>query len=273
MQPAVSKPEFPLPQVPTIRRFKSLRVIAALMLRELESSDSRTSLGFLWAFIDPIATITLMSVVFGVISRSPPIGDNFPLFYLTGIVPFGLYAALASKSAGALRFSRSLLSFPSVKPIDAIMARFLLNFFIEIIVFLVLTFVIIYFWSLNPHIKPLLVIQSLLLAAALGLGLGCFNAVLFLLVPTYDNLWSIVTRPIMLASGVLIPIDSIPEPYATWLWWNPILHGVGAVRGGFYDVYDAYYVSPAYVLFVAMSCLTLGLLFLRAHHREILSNN
>ena len=272
MQSSASPPDFPLPQVPTTRRFKSLRVIAALMLRELESSDSRTSLGFLWAFIDPIATITLMSMVFGVISRSPPIGDSFPLFYMTGIVPFGIYSALAAKSAGALRFSRSLLSFPSVKPIDAIMARFLLNFFIEVIVFLVLSFVIIYFWSLNPHIKPLLVIQAILLASALGLGLGCFNAVLFLLVPTYDNLWSIVTRPVMLASGVLIPIDSVPEPYASWLWWNPIAHPIELMRAGFYPEVTPSNVSVTYVMLIALGCFTLGMIMLHRHVRDAMED-
>jgi capsular polysaccharide transport system permease protein len=242
------------------------------MLRELESSDSRTSLGFLWSLIDPIATITLMSVVFGIISRTPPVGTNFPLFYMTGVVPFGIYATIAAKSSGALRFNRNLLSFPSVKPIDAIFARFFLNFFIEVTVFLVLSFVIITFWSLNPHIQPLLVIQAILLAAALGLGIGCFNAVLFLLVPTYDNVWSILTRPLMLASGVLIPISDIPEPYATYLWWNPAAHVVELMRAGFYPEVSGKNVSVLYVVVISVVTFALGMVMLHRHVRDAMED-
>ncbi len=272
MQPALPASGATPPQTPSGRRFKSVRVILALMLRELESSDSRTSLGFLWAIIDPIATITLMSVVFGIISRTPPVGTNFPLFYMTGVVPFGIYATLAAKSSGALRFNKNLLSFPSVKPIDAIFARFLLNFFIEVAVFLILTFVIIYFWSLNPHIKPLLAIQAILMASALGLGIGCFNAVLFLLVPTYDNVWSIITRPVMLASGVLIPINSIPQPYAGWLWWNPIAHPVELMRAAFYPEVTTANVDPIYVVSISVVAFAIGMVMLHSHVRDAMED-
>jgi capsular polysaccharide transport system permease protein len=276
MQPATPTPDLPLgqplPQLPKVRRFKSCRVIFALMLRELESSDSRTSLGFLWAFIDPIATITLMSLVFGVISRVPPIGTNFPLFYMTGIVPFGIYTSISAKTSGALRFSRPLLNFPTVKPIDAIFARFLLHLFIEVMVFLTLTYVIIHFWNLNPHIQPLLVMQSILLAAILGLGLGCFNAVFFLLLPTYDNVWSILTRPLMLASGVIIPIASIPEPYATYLWWNPIAHPIEIMRAAFYPEVEVTHASVVYVLLISLGAFTIGMVTLQSMIRDALED-
>lgn len=272
MDLAGTKPALRDAQRPRSRRFKSVRVIFALMMRELESSESRTSLGFLWAFIDPIGTITLMSVVFGLISRSPPIGTNFPLFYLTGIVPFGIYSTIAKKSAGSLNFSKSLLSFPAVKPIDAIIARSLLNFFIEIIVFLILAWVIVYFWSLNPHIKPGLVIEALLLAAALGLGIGCFNAVLFLIVPTYANLWSIVTRPLMLASGVLFPISAIPEPYQTYLWYNPIAHPVEMMRAAFYAEVVAKHASPVFVMMIAVGTFAFGMVMLHRYVRDVIDD-
>lgn len=270
MQSTAQKRDFSEPLVPKSRRFKSMRVIMALMLRELESSDSRTSLGFLWSFIDPIASITLMSVVFGVISKTPPIGTNFPLFYMTGIVPFGIYATIANKSAGALKFSRSLLSFPAVKPIDAIIARSLLNFFIEVVVFLALAFVIIYFWQLDPHIRPDLVIQSIGLAALLGLGMGCFNAVLFLMVPAYDNLWSIITRPIMLFSGVLFPLASVPEPYASYLWWNPIAHPVELMRAGFYAEVAPKHVAELYVILISLGAFAFGMVMLHRHVRDVI---
>lgn len=270
--PASDARPLPAPRTPRPRRFKSLRVIGALVLRELESSESRTALGFLWAFIDPIATIALMSLVFSVISHIPPVGSNFPLFYMTGIVPFGLYAALSTKAASAPKFSRPLLNFPAVRPIDAIMARAILHFFIHMVVFAVIALGIVLIWNLNPNIDLLLVIEAIAMASILGLGMGCFNAVLFLLVPSYENLWSVLTRPLMLASGVLIPINLIPEPYAGYLWWNPIAHPIELMRAAFYPEVGRENVSVLFVALVALTTFTIGMVMLHRVVRDALEN-
>lgn len=267
---ALSDPDRRAPGVPRSRHFKTLRVIGALILRELESSESRTSLGFLWAFIDPIATIILMSLVFSVVSRVPPVGDSFPLFYMTGIVPFALFAALSSKAAAAPKFSRPLLSFPAVRALDTIIARAILHFFIQMVVFAFLAISIIRLYDLNPSIDALLVIEALALAACLGFGMGCLNAVLFLLVPSYENLWSVFTRPLMLASGVLIPIDIVPEPYKSYLWWNPVAHPIELMRAAFYPEVGRENASALFVFMVALTAFVIGLVMLHRLMRDAL---
>ena len=52
------------PQEQRARRFRTLRVVTALILRETGSRDTRNSLGFLWNLIDPIFSIIAMSLVF-----------------------------------------------------------------------------------------------------------------------------------------------------------------------------------------------------------------
>ena len=74
--------------LPKTRRFKTLRVLFALVLRELSASDSRASLGFLWLIIEPVAAMVLLTVIMSLLTRTPPLGTNFPLFYVTGLLPF-----------------------------------------------------------------------------------------------------------------------------------------------------------------------------------------
>ncbi len=87
------------------RRFKSLRAIGALVMREMSTTYGRSPGGYLWAIAEPVAGIALLSIVFGLIARSPPIGDNFPIFYATGFLPFGLYRELELKIAKSIRMS------------------------------------------------------------------------------------------------------------------------------------------------------------------------
>ena len=255
------------------RSFPTVRAILALMLREMSTSYGRSPGGYVWAVAEPVAGIAFLSFVFAQIFRSPPIGVSFPMFYATGMVPFVMFNDLHNKVAQSLMYSKALLAYPTVTFVDALIARFLTNLITELMIaYLVFGGAMVLFEG-RMNVDMVGVVLGLSLVSFLALGIGTLNAYLFARLPVLQQAWSVTMRPMFIFSCVLIMYDSIPQPFRDWLWWNPILHGVGAVRGGFYDVYDPYYVTPLYVLGVALSCLTLGLLFLRAHHREILSNN
>jgi capsular polysaccharide transport system permease protein len=250
-------------QVPKSRRFRTVRVILALILREIGSRDARSSLGFLWSIIDPIATVAILSIAFSLLTRTPRLGTNFPLYYVTGIVPFHIYTILSTRVSGSIRFSRQLLGFPSVTVIDALMARFFLNYFVNIIVFITVTYGVLHYYDLRVNVQLPAVINALAMAGALGLGIGTFNSVLFLVFPAYEHFWGMFSRPMMVASGVLILIEDLPDWLFHILWWNPAAHFVAEMRHGFYPFYDHGWVSPSYVYLVAASAFMLGLISLQ----------
>ncbi len=250
-------------QEPKSRRFRTLRVIAALILREIGSSDARSSLGFLWSVIDPIATVAILTIAFSLITRTPPLGTSFPLYYMTGVVVFHIYSHIANRVSGSIRFSKQLLGFPAVTVMDALFARFILNYLLNIVVFFVLSYGIIYFYDLRVNIDYGPVILALTMAGALAIGIGTFNSVMFMLFPTYEHLWGMLNRPMVILSGVLILIESLPDWLFNILWWNPAAHIVAEMRNGFYPFYDASWVSPFYVFIVASVAFVAGLINLQ----------
>ncbi len=269
MQETAADPaDFPPPrpaQEPTTRRFRTGRVVMALILREIGSRDSRSSLGFLWTIIDPIATVAILSIAFSLLTKTPRLGDSFPLYYVTGIVPFHMYSQTSSRVSGSIRFSRQLLGFPAVTIIDALFARFLLNYFINIIVFVILASGCIFLYDLRVNIELGPVIEALLMSGALALGVGTFNSVLFIMYPTYEYVWGFFSRPLTIASGVLILIDDLPDWLFHILWWNPGAHLVARMRNGFYPFYDTPWVSPLYVFMVSGILFVLGLISLQRY--------
>ena len=112
--------------------------------------------------------------------------------------------------------------------------------------------------------------MGLAIAALFGLGTGLVNCLLFGLFPVWEQIWSILTRPLFLASGVFFLYDSMPRLAQDLLWWNPLLHAIGEVRSGFYDTYDAAYVSPVYCFGLALTLIALGLMLLRRLHKRVL---
>ena len=253
------------PQEPKSRRFRTVRVVMALILREIGSRDSRSSLGFLWSIIEPVATVAILSIAFSLFTRTPRLGTNFPLYYVTGIVPFHIYSQISNRVSGSIRFSRQLLGFPSVTVMDALLARFLLNYFINIIVFIILSYGVLHYYDLRVNVQLPPVIEALVMAGALAIGIGTFNSVLFIMFPAYDYVWTMVSRPMMIASGVLILIEDLPDWLYNILWWNPAAHIVAMMRHGFYPFYDTNWVSPFYVFMVAGIAFVLGLITLQKY--------
>jgi len=253
------------------RRFKSARSILALILREMGTTYGRSPGGFIWTILVPVLGIAFLSLVFSLTFRTPALGSNFQLFYASGMLPFLIYRDISTKVAASLKFSRQLLFYPAITFIDAIFARFILNFLVHIIVFVIIITGINLIYDTNTILNFPPIILSLTLAAVLGLGIGCLNCFLFSVFPLWERLWAVLNRPLFILSAVLFLFERIPEPYRSYLWYNPIIHIVGIMRSGFYPAYDSSYTSAPYVVLISLIALNLGILFLNRFNRYILN--
>lgn len=258
------------PRLPRKRRWATPRAIMALVLREMSTTYGRSPGGYAWAILEPVAGILLLSLVFSAAFRAPPMGISFAMFYATGMLPFTAFTDIHSKVALSLLFSRQLLAYPTVTFLDALIARFLLNLMTQILVaYLIFGGCMLLFETrVSPNLP--VIIEAFGLTALLSLGVGVLNAYLFSRFDVMQRAWSILMRPLFLLSGTMLLYESLPKPYDAILWYNPLIHVVGLMRRGFYPGYEAAYVSQAYVLGVSLTCMTLGLLLLRRHHRDLL---
>ena len=254
----------------TRAKFSAPRAITALILRETITAYGRHFGGYLWAFLEPVGSILALAFLLSLGFRAPPLGENFAIFMATGFMPYFMFLETNNRVAHALRFSQQLLSFPRVTFLDAIVARFVLVTLTRAVVSFAILFVIVTLWKTNTVFEPGPVIMGFGLAACLGLGCGLANAILLLRFSFWGSIWNMVVRVLMLTSGVIFLIEDLPEPYATWLVWNPIAHLPALVRAGFYHGYEPAYGSAFYVMGFALVLGTPALLFLKAFHRELL---
>jgi capsular polysaccharide transport system permease protein len=119
-------------------RFQRLRVLFALVLREMDTRFGRSSGGYLWALGEPLGGILLLAVVFSLALRSPPLGSSFLLFYATGIVPFTMFKTMSGRVSGAVSTNKGLLTYPVVTVLDAVLAKFVLNLLTLVVIALIL---------------------------------------------------------------------------------------------------------------------------------------
>ena len=253
------------------RRFKTPRTVLALMLREMQTTYGKNAGGYAWALLEPIGGIAILAFALTLIRfRVPELGTNLPLFIATGMLMLTMFLALSNRISQCVMFSKPLLFYPGVRYVDAILARFLLNAITQVLVVFIVITGIVFIYDLRLILRMESIFLAFGLSWLLALGVGVTNAFLIGMAPVWQQVWSIVTRPLLLVSTIFYTFESIPLAWRDVLWWNPLVHIVGFMRRGLYPTYDADWASWIYVAVVGATLLTLGLLFLYRFHRRIL---
>lgn len=250
--------------------FVSARSIIALMLREMSTRYGKSPGGYIWAIVEPVGALVLMSFVFSLLLRSPSLGNSFLLFYTTGYLPFLLYSLTMTTVMGALNFSKPLLMYPAVNWLDAILARFFLNALTSIAIGCVVLFSILEFTDATAVLEFRYIITAMALAALLGLSHGTLNCALVGLFPVYASIWGIATRPLLIAAGVFFLYEDLSPTIQSILDWTPWIHFTAMFRQGVYPTYAPDFISVPMVLIWSMVPLMFGLLLLRRHRQRIL---
>lgn len=247
------------------------RTIAALVLREMSTRFGRKPGGYVWAILQPLGIILMLSIAYSLLVSSPPLGASFILFKATGLLIFQLFSGTVKLVGKSLAYSRPLLTYPGVTWVDAVIARFLLNVLVSLVVMVVILTGVVIYEGEHLNLNWAMILGSVALTALLAFGIGVFNAFMAERFDIYDNIWGILTAPLMIASGVIFLYDDLPSFAQEILWYNPLVHTVGMMRVGFYAVYHPQYISIIMVLLSSMIPMVLGLILLRRYHRELLN--
>ena len=237
-----------------------VRVSSALLIRELSTRFGSRPGGYAWTLIEPAGYILMMSLVFQAIAHLPALGSSFILFFATGYISFSFYKQTEAYVGSAISANKTLLQYPKMAPIDAIVARFVLQIYTNALVSITILGAICWFaLSDLPTVDWGKLTASLLLASVLGLVEAMINATLKSKYKLYDKIYSIITRPMFLLSGVFFLPDKMPHPYNEYLLYNPVCHVIMLFRQGFYPEYRASGLSIDYLTSFAFTLLFIGL--------------
>lgn len=249
-----------------------VRVVAALIRREMRAHFGESRLGYLWAIIEPtlhLATFVLILVV--LLKRHAPMGNNTTLFVMTAVLPYFLYAKLATYVGGSIENNRPLFNLPPVKPLDVVLARTILEtatYFVVgllIVVGLLLSGV-----SEAAPAHPLQLAAAIGTIVTLGMGLGMVNVVVRVFIANWLTIFSLVTGPLYLLSGIWFLPEQVPQPLRGYLLYNPLMHFVMWSRVGFYRDYNPEYLDRPYAIAWALGALVVGLALMRIARRKVL---
>lgn len=209
----------------------------ALFLREMVDRLFGRRAGWMWLLLDPVLHIMFIILLYGVVMQQVVSGIDTAVWAMTGLLAYFIFNRCSRQTMTAVTANRALFTYRQVKPVDTIIVRAILEAFLLILVAIILLVGGGLFGLAVLPSDPLLVFVAALGLWLAGLGFGLVMSIPMTIVPEFPNLIGYFYIPLYMASGVILPMSSLPAKYVDWLEYNPLLHGVETVRKGFSPYY------------------------------------
>ena len=241
-----------------------------LAWRDVKVRYKQTFLGVLWVILQPLVSMAIFTVLFGVLLQVDSGSVPYPVFAFAGLLPWNYFSQALNRSSTSVVNSAHLITkiyFPRlVIPLSGVLSS-LVDFAIAFGVLAVLMVV----YGIVPTARVLILPGLILLAMATALGFGLWLAALNVkyrdinyLLPFLIQIWMYLT-PVVYGSNL------IPERFRFLLSLNPMTGVVEGFRwallGG--DM-ERYLSGPLLALSVGIALVVLvsGAFFFRGTERS-----
>lgn len=234
------------------RLFKLPEIIGARDLvwawtgRTIRGRYQQSVLGWLWAIVQPVATVAIFTIVF---TRFVPVDTNdvpYIVFSYAAVVPWTFFSSSLTDMSMSLVQNMNLVTkiyFPrEVMPISAMLARFL-DFLVSSVL---LAFLIIYY-QLQPSLLGLLYLAGILMVQIiLTVGLGLLTSAGNIFYRDVDPLLRLSIQLWFYASPIIYPVSLVPEHLRSLYFLNPMAGIIEAYRDILiYGKLPGSYLAPA----------------------------
>ena len=239
------------------------RIISALAIREMQNQNAQMELGFVWALVEVLIYVAVISVVRLVIKLFMPPGMPPFTFMILGILPWQTFMHTYKGVEKIITRNKKLLVFPIVTPLDIVFAKALQVLCTYGVVFLGLMLLASYMENSGNPRFPMGILFLYLASWLMGLSFGLFMIPLHRMFPPIKWMMSPIPRVGMLTSGLYFVVTSIPEQFWPYMTWNPMLHVDELMRECWFTTYTSPVASPLYIVECLGGMTLFGLLLER----------
>ena len=247
-----------------------LRVIGALLMREILTRYGRKNIGVLWLFVDPMIFTGLIALIWSVIRTRHLDNISVVAFAVTGYSTVLLWRNMANRCLTAVEPNRSLLYHHSVKIFDFYAARILLEAVGATISFVLLAALFTLFGLMQAPYDPLQVTIGWFILAWFGASLALVVGPLTEVSPFAEKLWAPISYISFMFSGAIFLVDMLPPEAQRIMMWVPMVSGVEYLREGYFGPVVRFHYVMTYLTVFNLVLLLIGLWQVSLMKRRIL---
>jgi len=248
----------------------SLRTAAAhrnllylLSLKELRTRYKKSILGWAWSLLNPLSQMLIFTVIFIYVFKAVPVpGDpsglkNFPMYFLSGVLPFNFFSISVGTAIGSVQGGSSLIKkvrFPNEHLVFSVVVAQFVTLMIEMCLLTVAMLIV--GNMVLPWLPVLMVVLILLAIFSSGVGLMLSAANVFYHDVNY--LWGILVQILFYATPIIyFPAQLQFKPLVVLANYGPTGSFITAVHN---IMYDLRFPGPGRMLF--LTAVAFGTFFL-----------
>ena len=255
-----------LPDFKALFEYKDL--LLTLSRRDFKVKYAQTALGILWAFIQPVVTLIILSFVFGAIgvnTKTPHL-----LFTASGLSIWSYFAYVMTNSGNSIIANQNMVKKIYFPRLIIPLSKAIVGFIDFGIALLIMFFLMIYFRvpvSPNAWATPLFILMGIIAA----LGVGIWLSALTVKYRDFQHVVPFIVQIGMYVTPIAYPIDFITAK-ASWLstlyYMNPM---TGVIQGFRWSLFGDDY--PGNLMFISFGMILLifssGIMYFHKVEKEM----
>lgn len=247
-----------------INSFKiQLRVIYALLMREIITRYGRHNLGFMWLFLEPMLFTLGVTILWYNLKATHGSDLAIVPFAITGYSTVLMWRNTANRVVNAIEANTGLLYHRNVRVIDVFLARMFLEIAGATMSILILSMFFISIGLMEFPKDILLMIEGWVLLAWFAMSLGFIVGSLAEISEVIDRIWHTITYLLFPLSGAAFMVNWIPSQMQKFVLYLPMVHATEMVRHGFYGDLIPTYENPVYLVGCNLVMSLIGLFLIR----------
>lgn len=222
-----------------------IKVLRALLLRDVIARFGRGNIGFLWVVVEPMILCSGVLILWTAMKSPFEHGVPVAAVVLTGYMPLTVWRHLTGGGLSIMRRHMSLLYHIRLTPLDIWSAK-MFSEALSITAAAIIIFLVLYATGLvEPPVVPTSVLVGWLLmiwySGSTGLILSALSESTEIL-EKFIGPFQYLTLPL---SGCFFLLDWLPSGFRDIIWYFPLPHAYELIRGGYFgDVVTTYGSIP-----------------------------
>lgn len=231
------------------------RMIVELTRRDFQTKYLGSSLGILWAFLQPSVYIGIVWFVFQVGFKSQPMQNvPFVLWMLAGITPWFFFSDSLQSATGSILENSYLVKKVAfsmgILPLIKILSALIIHFF-----FIAVIFGMLLLYGYPPSVYNLQVFYYLLCTIALLLGISWLTSSVTLFLRDTSQIVAMVLQFLFWLTPIFWPTRNLSTSTLNLVKLNPVYYIVEGYRESF--LYQSWFWQKHYLLTVYFWIVTL----------------
>jgi lipopolysaccharide transport system permease protein len=196
-------------------------ILLTWTVREIKVRYTDTSLGLAWIVLYPAAWVILFTLLFSHLMPVPEQGVPYPLFVISGLVPWFFFSSTIGNAVSSLKHNSNLIPkvyFPrEILPLGSVLVGLL-----DLLLYMLLMFAAMAFFHVWGSIKMFALIPIIFCLTALTMGLSLLAARFALFRRDVQLLVPLALQFLMYMAPVFYPVEVVPVPLRKYYLLNPL---------------------------------------------------